>query len=296
MNYQHLEYFLKAAEYQHYTRAAEHLHITQPTLTKAILGIEEEIGAPLFMKRGRNIELTKYGSIFFDDAKRSLEEINHGISAVKHQVNSDLNTVDLSALCSINTTFLPRKSAQFQLAYPDCSLNITFKYTTAIIKDVLNYTSTLGLCGEFDNESEYASLEKILLYTEPVKFVISRVHPLACRKLVEPKELKNEPFAVYNVSTNGTNRLLYEICEGAGFRPKTLTAAYNDYGLINEVISNQCISIVSRTFYKQFRSLGFTELHLATNVPLIQRIYLTWVRDAALSPLAKGFREILLSK
>lgn len=64
MNYQHLEYFLKAAEYQHYTRAAEHLHITQPALTKAILGIEEEIGAPLFMKRGRNIELTKYGKIF----------------------------------------------------------------------------------------------------------------------------------------------------------------------------------------------------------------------------------------
>ena len=52
MNYQHLEYFLKAAEYQHYTRAAEHLHITQPALTKAILGIEEEIGAPLFHEAG----------------------------------------------------------------------------------------------------------------------------------------------------------------------------------------------------------------------------------------------------
>ena len=211
MNYQHLEYFLKAAEYQHYTRAAEHLHITQPALTKAILGIEEEIGAPLFMKRGRNIELTKYGKIFFDYARRSLEEINHGISAVKHQVNSDLNTVNLSALCSINTTFLPKKSAQFHLAYPDCSLNITFKYTTAIIKDVSNYKRTFGLCGEFDNESEYTSLEKILLYTEPVKFVISRNHPLAHKKSVEAAELKNQPFAVYNVSTNGTNRLLYEL-------------------------------------------------------------------------------------
>ena len=296
MNYQHLEYFLKAAEYQHYTRAAEHLHITQPALTKAILGIEEEIGAPLFMKRGRNIELTKYGTIFFDYARRSLEEINHGISAVKHQVNSDLNTVDLSALCSINTTFLPKKSAQFHLAYPDCSLNITFKYTTAIIKDVSNYNSTFGLCGEFDNESEYTSLEKILLYTEPVKFVISRNHPLAHKKSVEAAELKNQPFAVYNVSTNGTNRLLYELCDGAGFRPKTLTAAYNDYGLINEVISNQCISIVSYTFYKQFQSLGFTELHIATSIPLIQKIYLVWVRDANLSPVARGFRELLMSK
>ena len=64
MNYQHLEYFLKAAEYQHYTRAAEHLHITQPALTKAILGIEEEIGAPLFMKRAGILNLRNMVTIF----------------------------------------------------------------------------------------------------------------------------------------------------------------------------------------------------------------------------------------
>lgn len=295
MNYQHLEYFLKAAEYQHFTHAAEDLHITQPALTKAILGIEEEIGAPLFMKRGRNIELTKYGNIFFEYAKRALGEINHGISAVKHQVSSDLNSIDLSALCSINTTFLPNKSAQFHLAYPDCSLNITFKYTSAIVKDVSNYTSTLGICGEFNNESEYSNLEKVLLYTEPVKFVISKNHPLAYRKSVDIIELENEKFAVFNISDNGTNRLLFDVCKSAGFRPRSLTAAYNDYGMINEVISNQCISIVSRTFFKQFRSLGFTELHIATNIPLIQKIYLIWLKNVKRSPLAKGFCDILLN-
>ena len=62
------------------------------------------------------------------------------------------------------------------------------------------------------------------------------------------------------------------------------------------MISNQCISIVSYTFYKQFQSLGFTELHIATSIPLIQKIYLVWVRDANLSPGARGFREILMSK
>lgn len=296
MNYQHLEYFIKAAEYQHYTRAAECLHITQPALTKAILGIEEEIGAPLFMKRGRNIELTKYGNIFFEYAKRSIDEINHGISAVKHQINSDLNTVDVSALCSINTTFLPSKSAQFHLAYPECTLNITFKYTTNIIKDVSNYTSALGICGEFNNETEYPNLEKVLLYKEPIKFVICKNHPLAARKTVDIFELKDQPFAVYNVSNNGTNRLLYGLCACVGFKPKTITAAYNDYGLINEVISNQCIAIVSRTFYRQFKCLGFTELHINTNLPLLQKVYLVWVKDAGLSALAKGFRDILLSK
>ncbi len=89
------------------------------------------------------------------------------------------------------------------------------------------------------------------------------------------------------MSTNGTNRLLYELCDGAGFRPKTLTAAYNDYGLINEVISNQCISIVSYTFYKQFQSLGFTELHIATSIPL-SRKYIWYGSGTQIFPCGKG--------
>ena len=110
MNYQHLEYFLKAAEYQHFTRAAEALHITQPALTKAILGMEEELGVPLFQKQGRNIELTRYGNIFYDYVKVSLDGISQGISAVKKQASIDLNMVEIAAPCSINTSFLDRKS------------------------------------------------------------------------------------------------------------------------------------------------------------------------------------------
>ena len=69
--------------------------------------------------------------------------------------------------------------------------------------------------------------------------------------------------------------------------PKTLTAAYNDYGLINEVISNQCISIVSYTFYKQFQSLGFTELHIATSIPL-SRKYIWYGSGTQIFPLWQG--------
>ncbi len=294
MNYQHLEYFLKAAEYQHYTRAAEELHITQPALTKAILGIEDELGAPLFVKQGRNIELTKYGSIFFDYVKRSLDEINRGICAVKRQIDSDLHTLNLSALCSSDMDFFRQKMAQFRQLYPDCNVNVSFKYTSAIIADVSSRASILGICGEFGKDSAYPHLEKRLLYTKPVHFIASRNHPLAHRESIKVSELKDTPFAVYNLSSNGTNKLLFEICNASGFQPKILTEVYNDYGMINEVLSNKCVALVSHTFLEHFESLGFAELALDTDFPLMYNINLIWLKNAPLPVLAEEFCKILL--
>ena len=64
MNWQYLRYFEVVAREEHFTRAADQLHITQSALSKSIDNLENEIGVPLFESHGRNIRLTKYGQIF----------------------------------------------------------------------------------------------------------------------------------------------------------------------------------------------------------------------------------------
>lgn len=61
-----LLYFRKVAELQHLTHAAKELHIAQPSLSRIIHGMEEELGVPLFERDGRNIRLTSYGRIVFN--------------------------------------------------------------------------------------------------------------------------------------------------------------------------------------------------------------------------------------
>ena len=61
MNLDHLRYFEVLAQLEHYGKAAEKLHISQPNLTYAVSQIEQELGAPLFEKAGRSIRLTRYG-------------------------------------------------------------------------------------------------------------------------------------------------------------------------------------------------------------------------------------------
>lgn len=64
MNLQQLYYFRKLAEVQHYTEAAKALYITQPSLSDSIASLESELSVALFQKKGRNVQLTKYGENF----------------------------------------------------------------------------------------------------------------------------------------------------------------------------------------------------------------------------------------
>ncbi|MGO1036496.1 LysR family transcriptional regulator, partial [Clostridioides difficile] len=83
MNLYHLRYFVTLAHLEHYTKAAENLSITQPSLSHAISLLENELGVALFEKEGRNIVLTKYGKIFLKDVEKSLEILDSSVKSLK---------------------------------------------------------------------------------------------------------------------------------------------------------------------------------------------------------------------
>lgn len=64
MNLDHIRYFQAIAYYEHYGRAAQALHVSQPNLNYAVTQLENELGVPLFEKHGRGVQLTRYGRLF----------------------------------------------------------------------------------------------------------------------------------------------------------------------------------------------------------------------------------------
>ena len=75
MTLNQLTYFQKIAELEHFSRAAEELNISQPSLSRSIDTLEQELGLPPFEKQGRNVALTKYGRIFLEHTERILAEV-----------------------------------------------------------------------------------------------------------------------------------------------------------------------------------------------------------------------------
>lgn len=83
MSLQQLQYFVVVAEEQHVTRAAEKLHISQPPLSRQIQALEDELGQPLFERRGRNIVLTDFGRFFATKAASILAHVDSVLADTK---------------------------------------------------------------------------------------------------------------------------------------------------------------------------------------------------------------------
>lgn len=117
MNLSQLNYFKKLAEVLHYTRAAQELFITQPTLSGAISSLEKELGAPLFERNGRSVLLTPYGEVFYEHVCLALRAIDDGVAAVSARSSASFGTVNLGTTFTTQDHYLPSLIRDFEEAF-----------------------------------------------------------------------------------------------------------------------------------------------------------------------------------
>ena len=292
MNYQHLTYFKALAEEQHFTKVAAMLHVSQPALTKAIHSMEKEMGVPLFEKSGRNAILTKYGSLFYAHASEAIKEVENGISKVRHEAALDSNMIFISSLFSLYNTFLPQRILSFRKIHPEVHFQTEYKFTSAIIDDVLSGSSELGICSTFETDGECANLERHTLFREPISLIVPVTHPFANQKSVPVTALEGEPFIVYYSSSRGTNKILHDLCAPYGFQPTMVQEGYNDMGVISLVASGEGIAIMPTA--NLVLNPDIVKVKLEMKGTLEREIFLIWNKSRRLPPLAKAFRSWLL--
>ena len=122
MNLQQLYYFRKLAEVQHYTEAAKALYITQPSLSDSISSLENELSVALFQKKGRGIELTKYGQEFYQYVNQALGVLEHGIAIMKEKSDLVTGTIDVGCIPTLLGDFLPNALDLYHEKHPQVSL------------------------------------------------------------------------------------------------------------------------------------------------------------------------------
>ncbi len=144
MDINQLRYFLKAAEYLNYTRAADEMYITRQSMRQAISAMEQEIGRPLFVNTRNKLSLTEYGSYLVEAAGRvvsSYQEMQDGLQKLINQETE----LKVASSGSLEPFILPKTESfthLFQLAFPDIRVRFTRVDNDAVIRGVRN--------GEYD--------------------------------------------------------------------------------------------------------------------------------------------------
>src|ERR1700730_16491430 len=124
MELRHLRYFVAVAEALSFTKAAENLHLAQPSLTRQIKDLESEIEVRLIDRSGRRIALTQEGESFLLDARRLLSECAQSVQTVQRLSRDQSGQLNIGYVANIYHDLLPATLGAFRKACPQTALNL----------------------------------------------------------------------------------------------------------------------------------------------------------------------------
>lgn len=205
-----LKYFIAVAEECHFTRAAKRLHVAQSGLSASIRSLERELGASLFLRNTRQVQLTAAGQALLSDARRALAASDAAKDAVAAVQGLLQGSLSIGTLQCLHVVHLPTVLAEFLSAYPGLEIRLRHGGSGELTEQVaqgrldLAFVSRPARCPDEVVVSPLAS--------EPLVLACALDHPLAARPAVALAELRAERFVDFQRDW-GTRDLVDELLE-----------------------------------------------------------------------------------
>ena len=191
MEFHQLRYFCAVAELGSFSRAAEHSHVSQPSLSQQILKLEAELGARLFDRLGRSVRLTDAGKSFLPRARAVLRELAAARGDVSESKDSVSGHISVGVIPTVAPYFLPPVLASFSRRFPEAAVSIIEEITPALLERLRAGSLDLAILALPVRGHEFESLP---LLTESFYAALPVRHRLARRKTIGLRDLRKEPF------------------------------------------------------------------------------------------------------
>ena len=264
MELRHLRYFVGVAEALSFTKAAEKLHTAQPSLTRQIKDLEEELGVRLLNRTKQKVSLTDEGRSFLIDAKRLLALATETVESVRRLRSGEARTLNVGYVSNLFYDFLPQTLASFHQSFPAISVNLFDLSCGEQFRALEDGKLDLGFVGLHEPIAR-RGLEFRTIVSYKTVVALPQDNPLAAQTTVELKSLATMFFIGMSESSYpGYRDWLTKACARAGFIPKVLQDVDLERTMIHAVASGLGIALVPEQLKKlehnnvMFRSLNPT--------------------------------------
>ena len=290
MNLTHLRYFVELAAAQHYTRAAERLCITQPSLSHAIAQMEAELGVPLFEKRGRGTVLTRFGRQFLTCAQQTLNTLDAGVEELQ-RVGRGEGVVRLGLLRTLGVDFVPSLAERFLQAHPE--KNIRFTFQVGMTGALLDALAARELDLVFASRpAELRGLTLDVVGRQDLVLIVPRGHPLCGRRSIDLAQTLDYPQIFFSRDA-GLRAIIDELFAKTGGTPRIAYETQEDQVIAGLVAHGFGIAVVP-----------YMQLLEQLDLEIIQIERPTWEREFCMlcdpnayqTPAAVGFRRFVLAQ
>ncbi|MEK4131054.1 LysR family transcriptional regulator [Solibacillus sp. FSL W8-0474] len=197
MEFRQLEYFMMLCKELHFTRAAEKLHISQPTLSHQIKVLENEVGALLFDRIGKKISLTEAGEILFNQSAFIFNSIDNAKLQINELELLERGTLKIGALPGELTNIVSESLIQYSFEYPQIKLSVLSSDDLYSLLRDNQIDFAFSFSQNYLPSAEDQFIE-IPLYIEEFLFVADREHPLMAEEELSLSQLMDVPLILFS--------------------------------------------------------------------------------------------------
>lgn len=288
MNLNQLYYFQKVAQLQHYHQAAKELSISQPSLSRSIANLEDELGVQLFKKSGRNIELTKYGQIFLEHVDRILEEIRNAETKMKSFSNAAGGHIDIGYVFPLAKSYMPHLVRSFLNTHnqEDITFSLSQEITKKLIADLKTEKYDVVFGSYVTDEPD---IEFVPVINQEMVIITSPEHPLKNKKPLLLEDLLSYPVIGYD-RTSGLGRYTNSIYKQNSMKPSIAFETSDENAIASLVSEDFGIGFVAHV--ESLREYDVEILHL-DNVKPYHTVYMAYLKNGVMIPAVQKFIEFV---
>jgi LysR family hca operon transcriptional activator len=281
-----MRYIVAVGVELHFTRAAERVHVAQPSLSKQVRNVEEELGVELFKRdRNKKVEVTEPGRVFIENAQKALLYADRAASMARAASAGQLGKLLLGVSPLVDLHLFFRMRDAFEKRYPE----VQFKFVAGPALEQAEWAMRSDIhAGLIELPIRYRGLAVLGIFREPMVLVLPRDDKLAISKTVTPAQLKGRRLILISASADLAHDKILMDLENWGYRPERVVEVISLGQMLDFVGSGEGIA-VARASAGRFESKAIAFRPMAA-LPTLD-VGLGYRRDVR-SPLVRNLLEV----
>lgn len=245
MEMRQLQYFLAVARHENFTRAAEQVHVSQPSLSVQVAALEEELGTRLFDRLGRKVALTQAGELFRQHAERALSELELAAEVVRELEGAKRGRLTVGALSTVNSYLIAPLVSRFKQRFPDIHLHIHAQPSADIVAGVISNRLDLGICLL---PLHHPQLTTVPLFEERLALIAPPSVPILQRR-VRMQDLASLPLILMPVDYC-LRKMVEDQCGKVGVLPQVSLEMTSPEGILQAVAEGAGMTILPELYVR----------------------------------------------
>jgi DNA-binding transcriptional LysR family regulator len=292
MNIQQIESFIYVALTGSFSKAAEMLFLTQPSLSTRVQSLENELGILLFYRSGKNVTLTEAGKTFFPYAENIITNVQEGKWSLQNLKNNTEGNLQIASVIIAATYLLPGIIKDFRQSYPGVKLSIQTGHSHQVVDMVLNHEVSIGIA----RSVEHSQIESIPLMSDEMLLVVYANHPFSEKTFVSIEDVANEPLILFNRGSLDWT-LIDRIFKHKNLEPNVIMELDNIEAIKEMVKKEVGIAVLSRfSITEELKKNHLYTVTIQEIAKIDRNVDLIFLKGKKLQGITKLFVDFLVDK